>query len=252
MMLPAVAPAQTIGPDSFGYILTRTNNPSAFQTIAGVPGVQNLTTTLPADDRAFTVNLPFTFSAYGSNYNTVSICTNGFLLLGPNQATDFTNLPITGPMASASANVRNNPLLCPYWDDLIFFDAPNTGALLTLTRNSGGRQQFVVQWNEVGYFNGGPTNLATFQTILQDDGSIFYVYNNVSGPTGQANGGSSTIGMRDANGDTNGRVLQFFFGTGGTGPLNNGDLITIVVPEPGSLALCGVAVVGVVLRRRRR
>lgn len=251
-VLPMSAAAQTIGPDSFGYSLTRTNNPGAFQTIAGASGVTNLTPMLPIDDAAFTVALPFSFSAYGSSYSQVSICTNGFLLLGPNAATDFTNLDLTGPMASASAAVRNNPLLAPYWNDMFFFGAPNTGALLTLTRSSGSNQQFVIQWNQVGYFDGTVTQLATFQTILQDDGTIFYVYNDVNGPTGGANGGNSTIGIRDANGNTNGRVLQFFFGTGGPGPLVNGDLITIAVPEPTSLALAGLGLGGVILRLRRK
>lgn len=245
--------AQTIGPDSYGYVLSRTNDPAAFQTIVGAPGTVALTTNVMShDDEAFTVSMPFNFNGYGANYNQVSICTNGFLLLGANQATDFTNLPINGPMAAASANMRTNALLCPYWDDLFFFASPNTGALLTLTRNSNGHQQFVVQWNQVGYFNGTATQTATFQAILQDDGTIFYVYNDVNGPAGQSGGGGSTIGIRDANGDTNGRVLQFFFGTGGTGPLSNGDLIRIAVPEPTSLALAGAALGGMVLRLRRK
>lgn len=253
LSIAAGASAQSIGPDSYGYVLTKTHNAAAFQTIVGAPGVNALTTpAMSHDDEAFTVPVPFTFSAYGANYHEVSICTNGFLLLGPNQATDFTNLSLESAMAAASPNMRTNTLLTPYWDDLFFFASPNTGALLTLTRTSNGHQQFVVQWDQVGYFNGTTAQTATFQAILQDDGTIYYVYNDVNGPDGQSNGGSSTIGIRDANGDTNGRVLQFFFGTGGAGPLVNGDLITIAVPEPTSLALAGLGLGGLAVRMRRK
>ena len=64
LALPGSLFAQSIGPDSFGYVLTRTNNPGAFTTIAGVAGTVVLTNqTIIQDDVAFTVNLPFTFHA---------------------------------------------------------------------------------------------------------------------------------------------------------------------------------------------
>ena len=84
---------------------------------------------------------------------------------------------------------------------------------------------------------------------------MFYVYPDVIGPAANSNGTSAIVGLRDANGNTNGRVLQFEFnGTPAANLLANGDLITIVVPgpEPMSLILAGIGLTGLALRARRK
>ena len=241
LVLPALASAQSIGPDSFGYTLTRTNNPAFFTTIQGAAGTVTVGT---GDDNSFAVVIP-SFSLYGTARTAANVTTNGFISFGGTSA-PFTNADLNTNLGAPN---ETNPFLAPYWDDL--FSPP--GAVFQGSRTVGGHQQTVFEWNEA-YFDSqaGPT--VTFQTILQDDGTIFYVYNSVSAVVlNHANGGSATIGIRDASGETNGRVLQWDF-NGSPNLINDGDLITITrpVPEPTSLALVGVGAVGLVWRRYRR
>ena len=111
LALPGSLFAQSIGPDSFGYVLTRTNNPGAFTTIAGVSGTVALTTNaMPHDDEAFTVNLPFNFSAYGTTYTQASPSTNGLIVLGGTRNTTFTNAALN---TTLTGTLQTNALLCP-------------------------------------------------------------------------------------------------------------------------------------------
>src|SRR5439155_9110550 len=128
-----------------GYVLTRTNNPGAFTTIAGVSGTVALTTNaMPHDDEAFTVNLPFNFSAYGTTYTQASPSTNGLIVLGGTQNTTFTNAALN---TTLTGTLQTTALLCPFWDDLFFFATPNTGYLLPLTRTVSGHKQQVILWD---------------------------------------------------------------------------------------------------------
>src|SRR5256885_1861205 len=78
-----------------------------------------------------------------------------------------------------------------------------------LTRNIGGVNELVLEWNGVQYF-GATANTLTFQAILRSDGSMQFNYPDTSGPAGQSDGQSASIGLHDLNGGgaTN-RYLQW-------------------------------------------
>jgi hypothetical protein len=65
------------------------------------------------DDMSLVVNLPFTFKYYGYDYNQISICSNGWLAMGGDQAifADFRNHTIPSSMGPSA-------MIAPFWDDL--------------------------------------------------------------------------------------------------------------------------------------
>lgn len=80
----------------------------------GGPGtVVPLTDNGEMEDASTVVSLPFTFRYYGEDYDDITICTNGWLAMGADQAeiTDFRNYTIP-------SSIGPSRMIAPLWDDL--------------------------------------------------------------------------------------------------------------------------------------
>ncbi len=165
------------GPDAFGYRWMDSNEP-------GGPGfawvdITGLTSPVPLtgdDATSAPIAMGMDFPFYGNTFNSVRICTNGFLSF-TDASTVFGNQLL--PNSGAPAN-----LVAPMWDDL------NPGTTQRIyAYNDGAR--FIVSWVAVPHFgSGGPY---TFQTILHPTGEIVFQYLSLADPTN-----SATVGIQNA------------------------------------------------------
>lgn len=234
-----VSQAETGGPDAFGYVFNRTNNPNAFSSIAATGTLISPDT---GDDLNITRNIGFNFSFYGQTFTQAFISTNGLTsFLGSNTA--FTNEDFSSTNGDIAA--------APFWDDLRL--DPN-GRIFDLTRGLVGNREYVVEWNNVPFFADNNVSV-TFQAIFREDGTISYYYPEL-GTSPLESGLSATIGIRDTDSSANGRFLQNSFNSA---YLAQGDVITYSptsdtsgVPDAGSTIgmLCGALAALAALRRR--
>lgn len=120
-----------------------------------------------------TILLPFTFQYYGTSYNQVSICSNGWLSMGSTWMTDFRNWAIPAVLSPTA-------IIAPFWDDLYM----GNGHVVYFYDET--EHRFIVEWSRVANdYNDAPE---TFQVILYDpehyptvtgDGEILFQYHTV-------------------------------------------------------------------------
>ncbi len=148
-----------------------------------------------------TYNLPFAFNFYGTDYNSVTVNTNGYLqFAGPNGTT-------TGANDNSLEVLQNNVRIAPLWDDLqtnvtggdVFID--ETVANQTTIRWQGNEQNSNTEVN--------------FSVTLFDDGTFRFDYGN-----GNQNL-SPTIGVSAGNG-----VTFVLSGYNGATSLTNANSVT--------------------------
>ncbi len=159
------------------------------------------------DDGKVAVAIGFPFSFYGQNYSTACVSTNGLLSFGACDASiDFNNQDL-----SSAATPGNLPGVAPFWTDLTFA-AAGSGAVQYQTMGDAGSRQFIVQWTNAYVVRAKAP--VTFQVILSEgSNNILVQYKNVEvGAGSPANeGGKSTVGIRDTDGQTSGRYLQWSY-----------------------------------------
>ncbi len=193
------------GPDSFGYTASATTNYSFVQITNGT-GTRVLAFN---DDAAVTANLGFNFNFYGTNYSTVSFNVNGLMtFVTPSEEYANVNVTTTSP-------TNNQPAIAVLWDD---WETQETwaDAIYYKTAGTSPFRQFIVQWNKVVPVNGDGTNTVTFEAILFEGSNrilLSYFDAVVSDETTNAAslGAGATVGIRDRNGQTNNRNLQWSF-----------------------------------------
>lgn len=173
------------GPDVFGYTWRDSDEPGGpvFDwvdiTAIGTP----VTFASGDDSNAQGFPLGFAFPFYGTSFNTVNICTNGWLSF-TSTSTAFTNAALpTGGTTSP------NNLLAAFWDDL----NPGTATPRVYRYSDGTR--FIVSYVGVPRLtSGGPY---TFQVILYPSGRIVYQYLSMQGT--RLN--EATVGIQNATRD---------------------------------------------------
>src|SRR5262245_44389098 len=168
------------GPDGFGYRWVDSNSPSG-PTFAWVDitGIGSPLTLSGDDATSGAVPIGFDFPFYGNNFNSLRVCTNGWLSF-TSTSTAYDNQPL--PNGGAPEN-----LVAPFWDDLDFGAANRV-----YTYNDGTR--FIVSWIGVPHYDpgGSPGGPYTFQAILYPTGEIRYQYLSVASPTN-----SATVGIQN-------------------------------------------------------
>ena len=192
---------QPSGPDSYGYWAYDPydgNGAPSFDWIEIAPAAGGTGINLNlGDDQTGHVNLPFSFMYYGTNYNEVSICSNGWIGLGYISSTTYSN-------ASIPSGGSPNNMVCPFWDDL----NPASGGQVCWM-NDAANHRFIIEWYQVPHYPN--TGQYTFQAILYDpafyltptgDGEILVNYESFS------TSNSVTLGIENSNGSVG---LEFLY-----------------------------------------
>ena len=186
---PGPAAAGDGGPDAFGYRWIDSDSPSgpvfAWEEIAGV-GTRLFGS---ADDSTARVVLPFPFSFYGHTYDSVSVCTNGFLaFVGRDSSIVNTDLP-------NAADGVPRALIAPYWTDLDLRTVRGPGQVLAWYDGT----RFVVEWKDAVHFSGASPY--TFEVLLWPSGAIENQYQSLG-----ALNTAATVGLQDETGTIGLRV----------------------------------------------
>jgi hypothetical protein len=170
-----------LGPDPYGYYaydntdVAYTEAPT-YQWIeldprhGGPPSGADLY--LLTDDANHTIHLPFTFNFYGLSFDTLTICSNGFVNFGSSQswASDFRNWNLPSSLGPPS-------LIAPFWDDLkadtLDPDTTNGNQWIhVLSRYDQAEGRFVIEWshtiNRYLYENTNQWKEETFELVLFD------------------------------------------------------------------------------------
>jgi hypothetical protein len=166
-------------------------------------------TAVPKNDDGYLgpINLPFSFSLYGTNYNKVFINTNG-------------NITFNSGVSQYSADgfPFNIPMVAAFWGDVD-------------TRGNGGQifykilpTHMIITWVEVGYYSYQTDKRNTFQIIIgtNDDAltglgqNVCFHYADMQWTTGSASDGVSgfggvpaTVGINHGNGTDYVQVGRF-------------------------------------------
>ncbi|MBN2542337.1 T9SS type A sorting domain-containing protein [bacterium] len=182
IMIPLSDSCDPTGPDEYGYWAyddsdTSTGRAPSFYWLelddGGGPGTI-LSSITDEDADTVTVELPFVFTYYGIEYETVGICSNGFLEFG--SSTHRFGTPSEIPSTS-----RPNNALYPFWDDLDPSRAGDIYQYFDTTRN-----RWILEFKEVRHWS--DSRQETFQLILFDpdyyptptgDGEIVFQYYSV-------------------------------------------------------------------------
>ncbi len=141
------------------------------------------------------------------------------------------------------------------WDDWTTVKStyPASDAVCTQTVGVPGSQQFIVQWNNTfGCCPVGTQPLVFRAILLEGSGNILLQYQKVlsgvglqsrAGDNGD-NGSSAAVGIRDVDGQLNGRNPHWSFSPGTAVIANESAILfstSTAVPEPSTFLLRGVA-----------
>jgi len=186
-----------IGPDAAGYTASDAV-PFAFENISSTG-----TRVLANEDLGIVnANLGFAFKFYGANYTSVYFSLKGLLTFGAGNSS-FDNLNLSN--TNLTPNV---PTIAALWSDWITTNA-TADAVYYQTSGSPGNHRFIVQWNNIFGWRASPSGV-TFEAILYEaSGDILFQYLDVLTGDARTNGATSTVGIRDTSGQSNGRNLQW-------------------------------------------
>ncbi len=121
------------------------------------------------DDDHEIVNLPFSFKYYDTDYDILTINTNGWAAFGPDYINYFRNWSIPMPLGP-------DAMLAPFWDDLdndTLVNGQEVARPIDIyTFHDQSNQRFIIEWHEVWNGFGDRSFLETFQVILQDPAGL--------------------------------------------------------------------------------
>ncbi len=165
------------GPDPFGYRWVDSDQAGGplFSWVE-ISGTGTAVEATGDDSTSPAIPLGFDFPFYGTFFNSIRVCSNGFLSF-TSSSTAYSNQPL--PNSGAPEN-----LVAPFWDDL------NPGGATHIYFQSFG-DWAVVEWTGMPAYSGGGTY--TFQAILGATGAVTYQYLSMGGPVN-----SATVGIQNA------------------------------------------------------
>ena len=252
--MASCADARKIGQDAFGYFGHDTRS-FQWMDVSGT-GTQamflDIGSFIPEDDGAATVPIGFEFSFYGTPYTQVSFNQNGLMTFG-NASDAFFNVDLSSQTAPRAD--EDFPCVAVLWDDWSVEHVLSN--VYYETAGEIGNQRLIVQWDDVRYWyanqdEGNPGDGVSFQVVLFEGGENPIMLNFLdvdSNNSAHDNGASATIGIRDKNGHNNGENLLWLYNAE---DIYDGTTIMFEVPEPGTFALFGLGLLGVILYQRRR
>ncbi|MFH1011050.1 MAG: C25 family cysteine peptidase [bacterium] len=150
------------------------------------------------DEDLFALSLPQAFTYYGEDYDTIWVCSNGWLSFGAARLAEFRNWPLPAPIGAPA-------LVAPLWDDLTCWDSwLHSDSVFTIfTRHDAAEHRFIIEWSRSANRYGWQTQTnyeETFEVILEypetsGDGSLLFQYLTVSNV--DANNNYFTTGIED-------------------------------------------------------
>ena len=160
-----VSVSDPFGPDSYGYYIYGEEDSDydlapTYSWVEIVPsqggdGYQlDLNDNGNNQDDVTTIDLPFTFTFYGEDYDQVSVCSNGWISFGETDLESFRNYPIPGTGGPS-------PMVAVFWDDLedgdayAYYDEDN--------------DRFIIEWYNFDTYYANSSE--EFQVILYNTGS---------------------------------------------------------------------------------
>ena len=181
----------------------------------------------PNDDLySNSIYLPFSFSFYGTTYDSLYINNNGNISF-TNPYNNFTAFPFPDPSFN---------MIAPFWADVDTRSTNGGNVWYKLNPHS-----LVIVWDHVGYFSMMEDKLNTFQLIISDGqdtivptgNNVSFCYGDMQWTTGAASGGingfsgsPATVGVNIGNGLDYFQVGQFdTLGTAFDGPYNTIDQV---------------------------
>jgi len=203
---------------------------------------------MAAGDDTITNFIVPTFDYAGQTWSNLGVVSNGYVVVGGGTSADVLPVNTSLPDLSAPGNI-----LAPFWTDL---DLSTAGGLRIGTLTDGADTWIVVDWEKVPTFN-EPSELNSFEvwiglnTDAHPGEDISFAYN----PVGNGDGGHLTVGAQDVShtvGDT------YYYNGTGTAPVHGTQLrvttrdLPVDAPEPATLALFSLGLVGLAASRRRR
>jgi len=165
-------------------------------------------------DKSTLMDLPFTFTYYGEDFDEITICTNGWFTMGDeSKISDFQNRripPALGPRAQ----------LCVFWDDLVNYREGQNRIGGVYTWFDEENHRFIIEWSRMRRYIGMTQNnqmregaVNTFQAILYDpqvyqtytgDGDIVFQYhtanNRITVDPDEFDTPYATVGIVNLNG----------------------------------------------------
>ncbi|HYC39300.1 MAG TPA: hypothetical protein VEB63_02345 [Chitinophagaceae bacterium] len=149
-----------------------------------VPGT-TLVSGSQGDDLTVNIPLPFTYQAYGTNYNSVNVSSNGNIQFTTNTS-QFSNIC---PLPSSAVGVS----FLPHWDDLHTGRASGQGIYTSVTGVAPNRV-FNIEWRAELFSPSSNAITVNFQALLfEGQQRVDFIYGSV-----QNNGASASIGVQNA------------------------------------------------------
>lgn len=201
-----VTPNVPTGPDEYGYYAYENTDAgyTATPTYSWTEldpdfGGSGGTSHILRDDTHLVIDLPADFTYYGQSFDSISICSNGWISFGRTTLPEFRNWEIPSPIGPSN-------MVCPFFDDLISnADSihPNDNMQHEVWTNWNGSNRFTIEWrtlNRAGLVSGVPNHdYCTFQCVFEypasGDGSILFLYNQITNT--DATNNYASVGIQD-------------------------------------------------------
>jgi len=120
-----------------------------------------------ADDGYWSYTLPLTFPYYSSTYNSIYVCSNGFI------GTTYAG----ADYSSTISEFVTRGMIAPFWADLMT-NLAGTGIYLNDTYSDEYGQGILIRWATKFYYNRGSQN---FDVVLYSNGLIRFDYGTIYG-----------------------------------------------------------------------